>query len=456
VPLEPHDDSARRHSEVARKWVHILFGVAALGLPLVPWWQAASFVAAAVLFNIALLRRLTARRLHRPNELDRRLPAGLVLYPTSVLLLLLLLPTRPDIVGAAWAILAAGDGAATLVGRRFGVTRWRWNTDKSIAGSIAFVVIGTAAGSALAWWCRPAVVPPPYWWFSIAAPAIAALTAAAVETVPIRLNDNLSVPLTAATVMWTLSMVSEDLARSALQDLPALLPAALAANVAVASVGYAARTVSQSGAIVGALIGTLVHLSTGWPGWILLLVTFGCAAAASRIGRDRKNALGIAEPNAGRRGAGNAIANTGVATVAGVLSVVSYADTAGLLVFSAALTAAASDTIASELGKATGGRTWAILPPRRVPPGTPGAMSLAGTIAGVIGASALAWLAVLLGLAPTTAFAAIVVSATLGSLVESLLGATFEPVGILNNDALNLINTAVAAYAAVSLAQITP
>ena len=45
-----------------------------------------------------------------------RLPLGHSLYPLSVLLLMLVFPSRLDIVAAAWAILAFGDGAATLVG----------------------------------------------------------------------------------------------------------------------------------------------------------------------------------------------------------------------------------------------------------------------------------------------------------------------------------------------------
>ena len=46
---------------------------------------------------------------------------------------------------------------------------------------------------------------------------------------------------------------------------------------------------------------------------------------------------------------------------------------------------------------------------------------------------------------------AIVVGATVGALIESTLGATLEHRGIVNNDVLNLVNTAVAAYAAVKI-----
>jgi uncharacterized protein (TIGR00297 family) len=438
-------------SETTRQWVHIGFGAAALLLPFLYWYQAVILAAAAVVFNIRLLRAIAGDRLHRPVELAQTIPMGLVLYPTSILLLMLMLPSRMDIVAAAWGILAAGDGAATLVGHRYGRRRWSWNRGKSVAGTVALVVAGSLAGSFLCWWCRPVVVPPPYLWFSIGAPIVAAIVAAAVETVPIRLDDNLSVTLTAAAALWAASIVSEDLVAETLARLPVALMMAVPANAAVAFAGYAARTVSMSGAIVGMLIGTTIFSAVGWQGWALLLACFLCAAVTSRMGLHRKTLLGIAEERGGRRGPGNAIANTGVATGAAVLAALSYGHDAGLVAMSAALVAGASDTIASEIGKAWGSRTWSLVPLHPVRPGTPGAMSLEGTAAGLVGAGALAALATSLGLVAPAALLPIVISATLGALVESLLAASLEPPGILNNDALNFINTAVAAYAAVSL-----
>ena len=281
---------------------------------------------------------------------------------------------------------------------------------------------------------------------------MAAAVAAAVETVPIRLDDNLSVPLIAASALWTMSMVSADLLAATAAALPAVLAYALPANAAVAFAGYRARTVSVSGAVAGALIGTIIFACAGWQGWLLLLVCFFCAAATSRMGVRRKTLLGIAEEHGGRRGAGNAIANTGVAMVAAVLAALSYGHGAGLLGMTAALVAGASDTIASEIGKAWGTHTWALLPPRPVRAGTSGAMSVEGTAAGFLGAAALTALAIALGLVSRAELLPIVAGATAGALAESLLAASLEGPGVLNNDALNLINTALAAYVAVSIA----
>jgi uncharacterized protein (TIGR00297 family) len=111
----------------------------------------------------------------------------------------------------------------------------------------------------------------------------------------------------------------------------------------------------------------------------------------------------------------------------------------------AALTAGGSDTVASEIGKAWGRSTFLVTTFSRVTPGTPGAMSLEGTAAGVLAAFGLAAIGAAFGLIPSSAIFVVVAGATVGALVESALGATLEGPGILNNDMLNFINTAVAA-----------
>jgi uncharacterized protein (TIGR00297 family) len=123
-----------------------------------------------------------------------------------------------------------------------------------------------------------------------------------------------------------------------------------------------------------------------------------------------------------------------------------------LLALTAALVAGGSDTVASEIGKAFGRSTFLPTTLDRVKPGTPGAMSLEGTAAGLVAALALGTVAVALGLIPLSALLAVVLGATAGALVESVLSATLEGPGILNNHMLNFINTAVAAAAALAIA----
>ena len=177
-----------------------------------------------------------------------------------------------------------------------------------------------------------------------------------------------------------------------------LLPA-LIVNTVFAATALAEGMVSWSGAVVGGLIGIAIYLGAGWQGWIMLLATFVVAAA--------------------------------VVT---------------------ALTAGGSDTVASEIGKAMGRRTFLVVGFRPVPAGTPGAISLEGTLAGLVSATALATLGAALGLAPADTIWIVVVGATAGAFVESALAATLESRGILDSHLLNFINTAVAVAVVLPLA----
>jgi uncharacterized protein (TIGR00297 family) len=439
---------AKGYSEVGRQLVHISMGGVALLLRWITPYEALVIAGAALVFNVYALPHI-ATSLFRSAERHGRVDAGIVFYPASVMLLLMLFPDRLDIVAATWGIMAAGDGMATIVGRHARRARIPWNRRRTVAGSAAFVLFGGAAGAFLCWWCTPRIVPPPYPWFPIWMPFAAALAAAAAETLPIRLDDNLSVPATAAAVLWGTSLANEDLVLDTVAHTAAILPLAVAANASVATAGYFAGTVTRGGALCGAVIGILVVATAGWRGWSLLLATFALAAVASRLGLRRKTILGIAEPRGGRRGVSNALANTGVAAAAALLSATTYAAEPSLVAFVAALAAAGSDTVASEIGKAFGRRTFLVTTLGRVAPGTSGAMSFEGTAAGVAAAVALAGTGVALGLVPHSVFMAIVIGATAGSLIESVLGATFEGTGILDNDVLNLVNTAVAALCAV-------
>jgi uncharacterized membrane protein len=78
-------------------------------------------------------------------------------------------------------------------------------------------------------------------------------------------------------------------------------------------------------------------------------------------------------------------------------------------------------------------------------------LSLEGTLAGLAGAAVLAAVGASLGLITWLLALVVVAAATAGSLVESMLGASLEDRGIVNNDVLNFINTAAAAYVAIQL-----
>lgn len=434
----------RPFSEGRRQFLHMAMGGFALALRVLTWPQAVALASSALLFNLFVLPHL-GKGIYRPS--DSRFAAGIILYPLAVLLLLLCFPRRPDIVAAAWAILALGDGMATLAGRTMPIRVLPWNTDKSVGGLLAFIAAGGAGAVALAIWTAPAVTPLPPTMFLIAAPIAAAIVAGFVETIPVGLDDNLRVPAAAAMVLGSAAIVDADRAQAAAVAGTLLIP--VAANAAVAAAGWLARTVTIPGAIAGFVIGTVVWAGAGWQGWVLLLAAFATAVITTKLGGRRKALLGIAEERGGRRGAGNALANTGLAAWIAAIALFSIYRDAALAAFVAALVAGSSDTVSSEIGKAYGRRTWLVTTLRPVPAGTSGAVSSEGTAAGAAAALLLAAIAASLHLIPVSLLLPIGAAAVAAAMVESVLGSTLEPRGLLNNDLLNFITTSVAAVLAI-------
>jgi len=101
----------------------------------------------------------------------------------------------------ALSILAAGDGMADLVGRRFGKTnKWWKGADKSVAGSLAFWLAGTVTATGLLAWLQFAgcmVLPFGMGQVALTVAGIT-LASAIMEVVPWFGDDNYTVPLTAA------------------------------------------------------------------------------------------------------------------------------------------------------------------------------------------------------------------------------------------------------------------
>jgi dolichol kinase len=159
-----------------------------------------------------------------------------LLYPMAILTLVLVFPTRLDLVATVWAILAVGDGMATLVGIHAPIAPLPWNHKKSLGGLGAFVLFGSVAAAGMMWWSSPDL--PDAWMFG---PIMAAVLAGFAETVPVTLDDNVTVPAVAATVLWSTAGMSPALLFEHSTTLDAASWSLLAINAGVATVGWAVR-----------------------------------------------------------------------------------------------------------------------------------------------------------------------------------------------------------------------
>lgn len=156
----------------------------------------------AVVIDVMLQRHPATRtilmpllgRMLRPHETQgqhlRLNGASWVLI--SALLTVIVFPKI--IAVTAFTVLIVSDSFAALVGRKFGRRRF---LDKSIAGSVAFSVTGVATVMVYA---QVYELP---WTFLLAGSAGAVAGAIAeAASVRLRLDDNLSIPLSVGGTMW--------------------------------------------------------------------------------------------------------------------------------------------------------------------------------------------------------------------------------------------------------------
>ncbi|WP_323190604.1 DUF92 domain-containing protein [Halostella sp. PRR32] len=226
---------------------------------------------------------------------------------------------------------------------------------------------------------------------------------------------------------------------------------ALAVTVAVGYASYALDTASVSGMLSGVFLG-LLTIVLGGIGWFaVIIVFFGIGGLSTKFRYEEKAQRGVAEKNEGARGSSNVFSNAAVALAA----VLAYAaapihlpvgDGTGiaggifLYAFAGSISTAMSDTLSSEIGGVFD-RPRLITTLKPVDPGTDGAVTWQGELAGTAGATLIALVAVALldSVGPTGA-GVILVAGVAGMTVDSLLGATVEG-GRLGNQSVNFLAT---------------
>ncbi|HEV2424483.1 MAG TPA: DUF92 domain-containing protein [Terriglobia bacterium] len=431
-----------------------LLGLALL-LPFVTWSQAALGALLAVLLIACLLpqldldlgKNLTGPPLSRVGPASVDPSTGLVLYPVSALALILIFHHHLDIVAAAWALMALGDGAANIAGQALTSRSLPWNPAKTVAGFGAFVAVGVPSALALALWTNPAL--PAGRAFCIS--ALAALLGAAVESTPVALDDNLTVPVATAGFVFCAWLTARSALDSNLPYLGIRLMVAVAVNLTFAVLALRLRAATRSGAALGFVLGVLVYLAWGWKSFLILLAFFLLASAATRLGYAQKRARGIAEHHGGARGWREALANVGPGAFFALMVITTHHERAFLTAFTAAFAEAAGDTVSSEIGQWLAADAYLIPSFRRVRAGDNGAVSGVGSGAGLIAAGLIVGLAWGLGLVSAGGACLALVTAAAGNLADSLLGSTIERQRLVTNGVVNFTATALAGALALAL-----
>lgn len=368
-------------------------GLFALLLKYLTVWQAALAAFIALVHNAWIMPRWWGHRVYRKKEVERGLPVGILVYPFSVLLLILIFGKWMFIPAGAWAIMAFGDGLAGFFGTLLGRHRWPWNPAKSLEGSIGFLIGGTVGAWALIRWTVGQNIPEPWapWpplLFFVGVPLLATALTMIIESLPLKLDDNFTVPISAGLFLYII--YHSRLVPLVMNVEPLWLVYAGGINLIPAIVFYSLGWVDRSGFLAGFVVGWLILGFGGWVPYGILFAFFFIGSLATKMGKQTKIQRGIAET--GQRGWHNVVAKGGWQALAMVWLVLAPESLkpAIALAFITGFVTAIMDTVSSEIGKWIGKRTFIWWSLRSVPPGTEGAISLEGTLAGLIAGTVLA------------------------------------------------------------------
>jgi uncharacterized protein (TIGR00297 family) len=350
----------------------------------------------------------------RPDERGTVSRAKLC-YALASLCALVVFWRTPCVGPGAFAILAIGDALSNLVGRKFGGYRFPYNPKKTLAGSAAFVLGGGLAAWAVMLWNRPpdsAYSVTQLLFFAMAA----ALLAGLVESLPPVIDDNITVIWTACLALYLLVSLDPSHYHPATG-----LAVAVALNAALGVVALLLGWMKVSGALSATVVGIVVLVGVGWPGYLAGLGFVGLSMLCTRCGLRAKRNRGIAEDAQGR-GFWSVAAKGAVPTALAACYAIDPSPWLAVGCVSAFATAA-FDTVASEIGKwlsptSRDPRTF-----RKQPAGAPGGVSWPGTAAGLIAAAVVALAPIVLGWIPVRSLFVVCSAALAGSFFESLLKA---------------------------------
>ena len=283
--------------------------------------------------------------------------------------------------------------------------------------------------------------------------ALAVLTAALVRSLVYARDAHITV-VVVALVAWGFTSLDPTVTAVG-------VVAALAVTVGLGYASYALGAASVSGMLTGVLL-SLLTVVLGGVVWFLTLMTFyAVGGLASKYRFEQKADRGVAQENQGARGTGNVLANSAVAFVAllgyAAAPHVGVPESVFRLAFAGAVATAMADTLSSEIGGLFDSPRL-ITTLRPVDPGTDGAITWQGEVAGLAGATLVALLAaaplpigdpvvvggILLG------GGVVVVAGVGGMTVDSVLGALVEG-GRIGNQTVNFLATLSGAALAVGV-----
>ncbi len=215
--------------------------------------------------------------------------------------------------------------------------------------------------------------------------------------------------------------------------LPVDLELALGELVVVivfALVAIEAGALDRGGFLASVVVGYAIFLGGGWKWFAVIASFFILGVGFTWFKYGYKKSIGSAQEKGGARNWPNIIANGGAAAVFGITELI-FGGSVFAVAYLGAMSAAASDTVATELGLLSKSAPRLITRlSSRVAPGTSGGVTAMGFFGTLLASGVIGGVAAVLGLVGGASPAEIVLIAVaggfIGSVADSVVGATVQ------------------------------
>jgi len=207
---------------------------------------------------------------------------------------------------------------------------------------------------------------------------------------------------------------------------------------------YWAKAADSDAVLSEAIVGLLVILFGGLNWFLLLLAFYLLGGGFTHYGYAYKNKLGIAQSHGGVRGYKNVYSNSLVPLALAICYGI-YGSDVFIYAFIGSVATANGDTLASEIGETSRSRPRMITTLKETQPGVDGGVTPLGEAASIVGAFIIGLLATVTGMVGIFGIIVGTIGGFLGTNFDSFLGATLQSRGILSNNGVNLVATALGA-----------
>jgi len=208
-------------------------------------------------------------------------------------------------------------------------------------------------------------------------------------------------------------------------------------------IAFVTEMVNDTGFFAGVAMFTAVYVFMDWQAYVIIITFFFITGIAINIENRYKSNRGEFELYKAKRPIGRVLGRSLAGTIFAGLFFLTDSQ-AFKLAFMASYAAAIADTVATKLGKYLSKKPVFIMDLKTVPHGTGGAISLQGTLCGIVAAFLISVVGLLTGLINLHELFIVLIAAFIGMIVDSFLNAVSYQKRYIPNEFINFFSSTFA------------